>query len=63
MIQDSSLPDQSEVFSAQVYPNVSNAFVRAGFISLKISLLWMLVLKVQTPQHGGVSVSDLSSKQ
>ena len=34
-----------------LYPNVSNAFDRAGFISLKISVLWILVLKVQTSQQ------------
>jgi hypothetical protein len=35
----------------KVTPNVSNAFDRAGFISLKISVLWILVLKVQTSQQ------------
>ena len=28
---------------AFIYPNVSNAFERAGLISLKISVLWILV--------------------
>jgi hypothetical protein len=27
----------------RIIPNVSNAFERAGFISLKISVLWILV--------------------
>jgi len=33
----------------EVNPNVSNAFERAGFISLKISVLWILVYTFQTP--------------
>jgi hypothetical protein len=29
--------------AGRVVPNVSNAFERAGFISLKFSVLWILV--------------------